>query len=125
MNAIYESHQQPNVDYLYRTFKEVGLLNRLREAIEKGLKDYESTKYRPFMLVMLNFIYDPSTSDEDVDILIVILENAYKQNEKYFLEVDLLNQWIIKVHLMLCSLFQLAKSFQEGSRRESNSLIRY
>lgn len=63
MSAIYESHQQPNVDYLYKTFKEVGLLNRLREAVEKGLKDYESSKYRPFMLVLMNFIYDPLTND--------------------------------------------------------------
>jgi hypothetical protein len=50
------------------------------------------------MLLILNFIYDPSSTDEEVNALIVILENAYKHNDKYFLEVDLFNQWINKVH---------------------------
>jgi hypothetical protein len=59
------------------------------------------------MLLILAFVNDPSSSDEDFDVLIIALENAYKHNDKYFLEVDLFNQWIVKVRLMLCSMHQV------------------
>lgn len=52
------------------------------------------------MLLILAFINDPSTSNEDIDAIIIVLENAYKHNDKYFLEVDLFNQWIMKVRAL-------------------------
>lgn len=100
---IHECGTQKSVYHLYRVFKSMNTVDKLIAASEKGLKDYESTKYRPFMLLLRCILLDDSTTEDTAVHLIDMLQVVHKSNEKYFLEVNFLHQWMLTVPLCLCS----------------------
>jgi hypothetical protein len=74
-------------------------MNLLLENIEKGLKDYESSKFRPFMLLILIILNHPTDKMNYIDRIVSILENAFRHNSSYFFEIDIINQWIYLVNI--------------------------
>lgn len=81
--AINHCLNERGVSHLYQTYKHLRLSKKICEGLENGLRDYDSLKYRPLMLLILAMLGDPSREIE-IGTIINILFNAYKHNAKYF-----------------------------------------
>lgn len=58
---IHECGIEKSVYWLYKVFKDTNKVFYLVDAIEKGLKDFESTKYRPLLLLLYMILVDGET----------------------------------------------------------------
>lgn len=80
-----ESSTLKAIYYFYYTLKELKLHFKILPAIEKALKDFESIKFRPFLLYLETAITDKDTAPTIKAKILDIIERAYKINEKFFL----------------------------------------
>ena len=76
--------------------KMVGLQMRMVSYVEIALKTYQSYKYRPYLLMLYCLLRDPDVSMALVHKTIDVLQKGYKLNHNFFLEIDMLNQWMYK-----------------------------
>ena len=83
--AIMEASGYKAIYYFYYAMKELRFTAKILTFIEKALKDYESIKYRPFMLLLENYIHDPASTMSERNRIVDVLERAYKHNDRYFL----------------------------------------
>lgn len=65
-NHINDTANYRGVYSLYVVFKELGLTHKLLDSIEHGLRDFESSKYRGFLMLIDIIVNDPETSEGDI-----------------------------------------------------------
>lgn len=103
----------------------MGLIFDLLPSIERGFKDFESTKFRPLLILCSLIIKDKDSDEEVLKNLSDILEKMLAINEKYFLESNLLLQWIIQVFIQLFSLLTAMSYFGSASQKIKRQSIAY
>lgn len=123
INAISQSLNERGTNHLYLTYKYLKLTNKMCEAIQSGLHDYESLRYRPFMLAIMAILRDPSREIE-VGNIVNLLQRVHKHNSKYFLEAELITQWMVRVIPFLFSFLSAAASSSYNLNKELISLKR-
>ena len=66
--------------------------------MKKAFKDYDSTRFRPFLIILYHLSLMKDTIFlERYQIIIEIFKYATVINAKYFAELDILHQWILKM----------------------------
>jgi hypothetical protein len=79
-NLIHECANKRTIFHLFQVFKIINRIPKLIEAVEKGLKDFESTKYRQFFLLISFIIEDSSQNENLMEATIHIFKVALKHN---------------------------------------------
>lgn len=103
ISVIVDTSSQKGIFYFYHALKELKLHLKILPLIEKALKDFESIKFRPFFLYLEYAIVDKDNTLVEKGKILDLIERAYKVNEKFLLETDLIHQWILRVILFLYS----------------------
>ena len=83
--AIIDANNYKGIYYFYYAMKELKFHIKILTIIEKALKDYESIKYRPFMMYLENVVQDSNSTTGEKEKVIDVLERSYKYNDRYFL----------------------------------------
>ena len=94
---IHECGSSKTAYRLLKVMQALGMAEYLLAGIEKGLKDFESTKFRCLFVVVYFLLTDPAVTEEIVVEVVQMAMRIHKVNEKYFLEANMLHQWMLKV----------------------------
>lgn len=117
--VIHQAKTHQAITCCYNILKLLKLIPRVLPSLERGLKDFQSTKYRPLLLFCYEIVKDKSTSEQLMDDIVQILEKMLVINEKYFLESNLILQWTVKVKVLLVSLSMSVSYSEERSGKMS------
>ena len=94
---IYEAKSARTVNSIYTCLKKLDIVKKVLTPIEKGLKDYNSLKFRPLLLFLHLIVEDPTTSEGIIESIVDLFDRVLIANTKYFNEVNLILQWMTKV----------------------------